>query len=87
VHSPWVLIAPCADFDGDGTVRIADVLYIIQRYRTGDLTADLDGDGLVRISDVLVAIAQYRLDCPETPTPTITPTSTDTPTPTITPTV
>jgi hypothetical protein len=62
--TPTTLPGPCADIDGDDLVRISDVLYVIDRYFTSDLTADLDGDGLVNITDILIALAQYGIVCP-----------------------
>jgi hypothetical protein len=53
----------CADFTDDGRVLVADILYIVDRYATSDLTADLDGDGYVLVSDILVAVGQYALFC------------------------
>lgn len=63
LHPVSLLLAPCADFDGDGTIRISDVLYVILNYRSSDPDADLDGNGMVLITDVLIVIAEYRLDC------------------------
>jgi len=53
----------CADFNGDGTVMVDDILYVVKSYHTDDLTADLDGDGDVRVSDILVAVAEYHTNC------------------------
>lgn len=60
-----VVVAPCADFNGDGTVRSADILYVVNKYRTDDPDADLDGNGIVLSTDILIAVSQYRFDCPE----------------------
>jgi hypothetical protein len=66
VRSVNVTVAKCADFTGnggvpDGTVRIVDILYVVQRYFTPD--ADLDGDGTTRVADILIAVQQYFKTC------------------------
>lgn len=60
-----IQIAPCADFTGDNQVLVADILYVVQRYFTSDLTADLNGDGAVTVADILIAVQQYYQYCPE----------------------
>ena len=65
VLSVQVIVAPCADYNEDNTVRSGDILYIVQRYRsTTNPEADLDGSGLILSPDILIAVSQYRQDCP-----------------------
>ena len=53
-----VVVTPFTlDFDGDSAVTSSDVIYIINRLGTGDLTADVDFDGDVDSDDV-----QYAYD-------------------------
>lgn len=66
VRSVSVSVAKCADLTGasglpDGTVRVNDILYVVQRYFTPN--ADLDGDGMTRVSDILIAVQQYFMNC------------------------
>jgi len=63
VRSVNVVVAPCADFTGDGTVRVGDILYVVSKYATSDPAADLNGSGSVRVDDILIAIAEYHVDC------------------------
>ncbi len=58
-----VQVAHCADFDGGG-VRVADILYVVQRYFGTDLTADLNKSGNVNVSDILISVQEYFQDCP-----------------------
>ncbi len=51
------------DFNGDGIVLAVDILYVVQRYQSTDLTADLNGDGVVTALDILIAAREYRVTC------------------------
>jgi hypothetical protein len=67
VFSLAVNVAPCADFPpggGDGTVRVSDILYIVQRYRTTDLTADMTADGQILVADILIGVKEFFQNCP-----------------------
>jgi hypothetical protein len=67
VRSIQMISSPCADFppgQGDGTVRVSDILYVVSKYFTNDPDADLDGTNQVTVSDILIAVAQYFEDCP-----------------------
>jgi hypothetical protein len=57
------MVMRCADFTVDGTVTIADVLYAVQRFGSGDLSADLNGDGVITVADVLAAVRQFGTFC------------------------
>ena len=63
VRSTQFIVAPCADFNGDGSVRIADILYVVSKYFTNDIPADLTGDGEVRVNDILIAVGEYFFNC------------------------
>jgi hypothetical protein len=63
VRSVGVTVAPCADYNGDNTVRIGDILYVVSKYFTGDYPADLSGDGTVRVNDILLAVGEYFASC------------------------
>ena len=54
-----------ADFDGDGTVGISDLLAVLTAFGSLDTTYDLDGDGAVAISDLLIVLTSYgkTYDC------------------------
>jgi hypothetical protein len=54
---------PCADQNGDGMIRAADIALIVQHYGTSDPMADVDGNGIVRVSDILYAVWQYGTNC------------------------
>jgi hypothetical protein len=64
VRSINVVVAKCADFTGDGTIRVNDVLAVLGMYQTP--AGDLDGSGNTLINDILIAIAQYFADCTQT---------------------
>jgi hypothetical protein len=59
----------CADTTGDGTVRVGDVIAIVQRYGVDlgeplfEPRFDLNTDTHIRIADILMAIAQYGTQC------------------------
>jgi uncharacterized protein YkwD len=55
---------PCADFNGDGRVLVADILFVVDKYQTADPVADIDHDGVVHVSDILVVVTQYFSVCP-----------------------
>jgi hypothetical protein len=66
VRSVNVTVAKCADFMGsggnpDGTIRVNDILYVVQRYFTPN--GDLDGDNDTDVSDILIAVKEYFVDC------------------------
>jgi hypothetical protein len=65
VRSTSIIVAPCADFTvpPDGTVRVADILYVVGKYHTNDVLADLSADGMVRVNDILIAVGEYHTDC------------------------
>ena len=56
---PW----PCADFNGDGIVTVADILLEIQYFRSADLTGDLNGDGRVTVADILIVVSEFGVRC------------------------
>ena len=67
VSSLAVNVAPCADFPvpvKDGTVRVSDILYIVQRYRSTDMTADMNADGQILVADILIAVREFFQNCP-----------------------
>ena len=64
VRSINIFVAPCADFTGgDGRVTVADILYVLNKYHTGDPGADLDGSGMVLVNDVLIAVGEFGALC------------------------
>ena len=67
ISSLAVNVAPCADFPpgaGDGTVRVSDILYIVNRYQSADLTADMNADGRILVADILIAVKEFFENCP-----------------------
>jgi len=64
VYGMNVRVAACADYNGDQTVRISDILYIVQKYGTDDGPADLDVSGIVLIPDIVISVLEYGRDCP-----------------------
>ncbi len=66
VRSVAVTVAKCADFTGaggnpDGTIRVNDILFVVQAYFTP--AGDLDGDGTTRVADILIAVKEYFQTC------------------------
>ena len=50
----------CAeDFDGDGTVGVNDLLFVVGQWGLTDSEADLDGNGIVDTPDLLAVIAAW----------------------------
>ena len=47
------------DFDGNGTVAVADLLVLIGDWGGNDTIHDLDGNGTVGVSDILLLIAAW----------------------------
>jgi hypothetical protein len=66
VRSVNVTVAKCADFTGpsgvpDGTIRVVDILHVVQNYFTPN--GDLNGDGNTLVADILLAVNQYFTNC------------------------
>ncbi|MDY7109467.1 MAG: hypothetical protein SYC29_12600, partial [Planctomycetota bacterium] len=58
----WGIDEDCpADFDGDGDVDTADLLYLLSAWGTGD--GDVDGDGDTDTADLLALLAAWG-QCP-----------------------
>lgn len=55
---------PCADFNGDGRVTAADILYVLSRFNTADPRADINHSGTVTAADILIVIDQFNTTCP-----------------------
>ena len=52
--------ATCAeDLDGNGTVAVADLLFLIGAWGGSEPLYDLDGNGIVGVSDLLIIIAAW----------------------------
>jgi hypothetical protein len=47
------------DFDGNGSVTVSDLLYLIAAWGDQDGEADLDQNGIVNIADLLILIANW----------------------------
>ena len=62
-------IHPCRDMNGDGLVRVFDVLIVVQKFGFDypapgyDLLYDVDGNGLIRTKDILDVVNNYFFDC------------------------
>jgi hypothetical protein len=56
-------VPSCADFDRSGAVTISDLLYVIRRFHSTDLTADLNNDGVVAVADIMIALRQFGKSC------------------------
>ncbi len=54
---------PCADVNDSGVVGVDDIVYVIARYMTNDLSADIDHNGIVGINDILLAVREYGTIC------------------------
>ena len=54
-----------ADFDGDGQVRVPDLIFLLGTWGTcvGDCPADFDGSGDVRVPDLIFLLGEWG-DCP-----------------------
>lgn len=52
-----------SDFNGDGTLDIADLLDFLDAYGSDDLSADMNEDGEVDIQDFLSFIDWYGIGC------------------------
>ena len=63
IRSISIYVAPCADFNADGRVTIADILYVVGKYHTSDVRADLDASGLVLVNDILIAVGEFSTVC------------------------
>lgn len=63
VSSMTLVVAPCADYNNDNTIRVNDIVYVVHKYFTSDVPADLNGDGMVRVSDIIIAVGEYFVDC------------------------
>ncbi len=63
IRSINLYVAPCADFNGDGRVTVADILYVVSKFHTSDPAADLDGSGLVLVNDILIAVGEFSMLC------------------------
>jgi hypothetical protein len=53
----------CADLDGNGVVLVSDIMYVVERYMTPDLSADLDASGSVGVGDILITVEQFGDSC------------------------
>ena len=50
----------CAgDVDGDGSVDVHDLLFIVSVWGSDDPQGDVNGDGIVNISDLLDVMANW----------------------------
>ena len=54
---------PCPDFNNDGVVLVVDALYVVERYRSSDMTADVSNDGVISTVDVLAVLRDYGRQC------------------------
>jgi hypothetical protein len=51
---------PCpADVDGNGSVDVSDLLYIVGAWGSSDADADVNGDGTVNVSDILEVVSSW----------------------------
>jgi hypothetical protein len=53
-----------ADFNGDGTVSILDVVAYVTVWNTGVIEADFNNDGTISIFDVVAFITEWNAGCP-----------------------
>ncbi len=53
-----------ADFDGNGTVNVNDLLGFLGAFRTQDASSDFDGNGTVNVNDLLGFLGAFRNGCP-----------------------
>ena len=53
-----------ADFNGDGTVNVFDVVAFITLWNTGTIDADFNSDGTISIFDVVAFITEWNNGCP-----------------------
>jgi hypothetical protein len=57
-------VAACADYNGDNSVRIPDIVQIVQHYGSTSAPHDLDVNGLVLAPDITIGVFEYGLNCP-----------------------
>lgn len=55
--------ACAADFDGDGTSDVQDLLGFLGAFRTGDPAADINGAEGVTVQDLLAFLGAFRAGC------------------------
>ena len=59
----WLNASPSStcvgDFDGNGEVRVNDLLYLISAWGNQGGDADLDGNGIVAVADLLILISNW----------------------------
>ncbi len=63
VRSLNIVMAPCADMNGDGVVTAADIVYVVQKFGTSDPLANLTGSGLVTAADILIVVKEFGYAC------------------------
>ena len=54
---------PCADFDGDGVVTLADLLVVLAAFGTDGPQGDVNGSGSVDFADIVLSLQQFGTDC------------------------
>ena len=52
-----------ADFDGNETVNVNDLLGFLGAFRTQDASADFDGNGNINVNDLLGFLGAFRTGC------------------------
>jgi hypothetical protein len=52
-----------ADFNGDGTINVADFLAYLHAYGTGDMRADMNGCGCINVQSFLDFLRLYATAC------------------------
>ncbi|MBX3403138.1 MAG: hypothetical protein KF699_06965 [Phycisphaeraceae bacterium] len=53
-----------ADFDGNGTVEVADIFQFLSAWFASDPAADIDGTPGLQVSDIFVFLSHYFTPCP-----------------------
>ncbi len=54
-----------ADFDGNETVNVNDLLGFLGAFRNQDASADFDGNSAINVNDLLGFLGAFRNGCPE----------------------
>ncbi len=63
IGSTNLALVPCADFNNDHKVTVADILYVVSKFGTKDAAADLDKNGIVTVQDILIAVGEFGMTC------------------------
>jgi hypothetical protein len=61
-----LIVARCADFNGDGFVTVIDIVRQVGAFGSTDPFYDLNGNGNVSIQDITITVSMFGRRCPVT---------------------